>query len=68
MVRVPPPTGKQRRPPLYGDAAIQTCLTIKGEGRQWCKIYIGADERTREVGAIEIIGSSIGARGRPRTP
>ena len=29
MVWVPPPTGKQGRQPQYGDAAIQTCLTLK---------------------------------------
>jgi hypothetical protein len=27
------PTGKRGRQPAYGDAAIQTCLTMKGEGR-----------------------------------
>ncbi len=26
---MPPPTGKQGRQPQYGDAAIQTCLTLK---------------------------------------
>jgi len=63
MVRVPPPIGKRDRQPQYGDAAVQTCLTMKGEGRPWRKIYIGADDRTREVRAIEITGSCIGARG-----
>lgn len=29
MVWVPPPTGKRGRQPLYSDAAIQTCLTMK---------------------------------------
>ena len=33
MVWVPRPTGKQGRQRLYSDAAIQTCLTMKGEGR-----------------------------------
>ncbi len=27
------PTGKRGRQPDYSDAAIQTCLTMKGEGR-----------------------------------
>ncbi len=27
------PTGKRGRHPDYSDAAIQTCLTMKGEGR-----------------------------------
>lgn len=27
------PTGKRGRQPDYPDAAIQTCLTMKGEGR-----------------------------------
>jgi|GEM_PF-3286557 len=27
------PTGKRGRQPDYSDAAIQTCLTLKGEGR-----------------------------------
>lgn len=27
------PTGKRGRPPDYSDAAIQSCLTMKGEGR-----------------------------------
>ncbi|WP_245823383.1 transposase, partial [Antarctobacter heliothermus] len=29
MVWVPPPTGKRGRQPLYSDAAIQACLTMK---------------------------------------
>ena len=33
MVWVPPPTGNRGRQPQYGDAAIQACLTMKGEGR-----------------------------------
>ena len=31
MVWVPPPTGKRGRQPQYSDAAIQTCLTMKGK-------------------------------------
>jgi hypothetical protein len=27
------PTGKRGRQPDYSDAAVQTCLTMKGEGR-----------------------------------
>ena len=27
------PTGKRGRQPSYSDAAVQTCLTMKGEGR-----------------------------------
>jgi hypothetical protein len=27
------PTGKRGRKPDYSDGAIQTCLTMKGEGR-----------------------------------
>ena len=29
MVRVPPPTGTRGRQPQYGDAALQTCLTME---------------------------------------
>jgi len=29
MAWVPPPAGKRGRQPQYGDAAIQTCLTMK---------------------------------------
>jgi hypothetical protein len=33
MKREAAPTGKRGGQPAYGDAAIQTCLTMKGEGR-----------------------------------
>jgi len=33
MAWVPPPTGRRGRQQSYSGAAIQTCLTMKGEGR-----------------------------------
>ena len=33
MVWAARPTGKRGRPIVYTDAAVQTCLTMKGEGR-----------------------------------
>jgi len=33
MVWAAKPTGKRGRQPDYSDAAVQTCLTMKGEGR-----------------------------------
>ncbi len=33
MAWLAPPEGRPGRPPLFSDAAIQFCLSIKGEGR-----------------------------------
>jgi hypothetical protein len=41
------PTGKRGRHPVYRDAAVQTCLTMKGEGRP----------EIRPVGAVEDVVS-----------
>ena len=34
MIREADPAGKRGRQPDYSDAAIRTCLTLKGEGRR----------------------------------
>ena len=35
------PTGKRGRQPVYSDAAVQTCLTMKVRKRRLCPIELG---------------------------
>jgi len=53
------PTGRRGRQRTYGDAAIQTCLSMKVLFGMALRQTTGIDEETLEIRAVEITGSHV---------